>query len=92
MRRFISLGTPHKGTTGAYACYHPACFDMRPNSAFLTQLAGMGCDRSLWSATDDVISPVTTAQCGTSVQTTNVNHVGFLTDASVYGQVRALLQ
>lgn len=92
MRRFISLGTPHKGTTGAYSCYAPACYDMRPNSSFLTQLVGMGCDRSLWSASDDVISPVNTAQCGYSVQTANVSHVGLLYDASVYSQIRALLQ
>ncbi|RSZ58971.1 alpha/beta fold hydrolase [Massilia atriviolacea] len=91
MRRFISLGTPHKGTTSAYACFSPACYDMRPGSSFLTQLAGAGCDRSLWSANDGVILPASNAQCGTNVQTASVGHLAMLSDTSVYNQVRAQL-
>ncbi|MDQ1815940.1 esterase/lipase family protein [Massilia scottii] len=91
MRRFITLGTPHKGTTSAYGCYSPACFDMRPGSSFITQLAGAGCDRSLWSANDGVILPARNAQCGVSVQTASVGHISMLTDTSVYNQVRAQL-
>lgn len=91
MRRFITLGTPHQGTTSAYGCVSPACFDMRPGSSFLTQLAGAGCDRSLWSADDGVILPARNAQCGTSVQTASVGHIAMLTDTSVYNQVRAQL-
>ena len=57
MRRFVTLGTPHSGTTSAWACFSPACFDMRPGSLFLLSLAGRGCDRSLWSSVDGVILP-----------------------------------
>jgi triacylglycerol lipase len=92
MRRFVTLGTPHLGTQSAYACTSPACFDMRPGSAFLKDLGSAGCDRSLWSAADEVIVPVQNAKCGTNVQTANVSHNTLLTDASVYTQVRAQLK
>lgn len=92
MRRFVTLGTPHKGTQTAYSCYDPACYDMRPNSAFLTDLAGKGCDRSLWSANDGVIVPAENAKCGSSTQTASVSHNALLTDASVYQQVRDQLK
>ncbi|MCM5681182.1 hypothetical protein M8A51_16770 [Schlegelella sp. S2-27] len=92
MRRFVTLGTPHSGTTSAYACFSPACFDMRPYSSFLITLAGRGCDRSLWSATDGVILPASSAQCGSSTRTRDVSHLALLTDSSVYGQVRDQLR
>ncbi|WP_334189700.1 esterase/lipase family protein [Noviherbaspirillum sp.] len=92
MRRFVTLGTPHKGTTSAYACFSAACFEMRPGSSFLNELAGQGCDRSLWSSNDGVISPATNAQCGTSVQTASVSHTALLSDASVYSQLRQQLR
>lgn len=92
MRRFVTLGTPHKGTQTAYACYSPACYEMRPGSSFLNELGGKGCDRSLWSSSDEVIVPTSNAQCGTSVQTASVSHNDLLTDASVYSQVRQQLK
>lgn len=92
MRRFVTLGTPHKGTQWAYSCIAPACFEMRPNSSFLKELGGKGCDRSLWSSTDGIIIPAENAKCGTSVQTANVGHLELLTDASVYRQVRDQLK
>lgn len=92
MRRFVSLGSPHKGTQWAYGCVDPACYEMRPNSAFLKELGGKGCDRSLWSATDEIIVPPENAKCATSVQTANVGHMTLLTDASVYQQVRQQLK
>lgn len=92
MRRFITLGTPHNGTSWAYGCYSPACYEMHYGSSFLYELAGQGCDRSLWSATDGVILPATSAKCGASTQTASVGHVTLLEDSSVYSQVRQLLQ
>lgn len=92
MRRFVTLGTPHKGTSWAYGCVSPACFEMRYGSSFLDELAGQGCDRSLWSATDGIIIPAANAQCGVSTQTANVSHLGLLSDSSVYNQVRQQLQ
>lgn len=92
MRRFVTLGTPHKGTSWAYGCVSPACFEMRYGSSFINDLAGQGCDRSLWSATDGIVIPASNAQCGVSTRTANVGHLSLLSDASVYNQVRQQLQ
>jgi triacylglycerol lipase len=92
MRRFVTLGTPHSGTTSAFACVSPACFDMRAASPFLLALAGRGCDRSLWSATDGVILPASSARCGSSTQVVSVDHLSLLTNTSVYNSVRAALR
>lgn len=92
MRRFVTLGSPHSGTTSAWACFSPACFDMRPGSLFLLSLAGRGCDRSLWSSVDGVILPASSARCGSSTQVASVGHLALLTDYSVYNSVRAALR
>lgn len=92
MRRFVTLGTPHHGTTTAYACFSPACYDMWPGSAFLLRLAGRGCDRSLWSAVDGIIIPATNAMCGNNTQVVPVGHLSLLTNSSVYNSVRAALR
>lgn len=92
MRRFVTLGTPHKGTSWAYGCASPACFEMRYGSSFLNDLAGQGCDRSLWSASDGIVIPASSAQCGVSTQTASVGHITLLNDSSVYNQVRQQLQ
>lgn len=92
MRRFVTLGTPHNGTTSAWACVSPACFDMRAGSLFLLRLAGRGCDRSLWSSVDGVILPASSARCGSSTQVASVDHLSLLTNSSVYNSVRAALR
>ncbi len=89
--RLITLGTPHQGTTWAYGCVSPACFEMRPDSAFLQDLGGKGCDVSLWSDADGIIIPNSSAKCGKSIQTASVGHNTLLTDAEVYADVRANL-
>lgn len=91
MKRFISMGGPHAGTTSAYQCISPACHEMRPDSAFLQELDGRGCNVSFWSATDGTILPAPSAQCGTSIQTKDVSHLGLLWDTSVYEQLRGQL-
>lgn len=91
-RRFVSLGSPHSGTTSAWACFSPACFDMRAGSLFLLGLAGRGCDRSLWSPVDGVILPASSARCGSSTQVASVDHLTLLTNQSVYNSMRVALQ
>jgi triacylglycerol lipase len=88
MKRFITLGTPHAGTTSAYYCLSPACTEMRPNSTFLKSMYGLGCDVSLWSAADEIINPVASAQCGTSIQTESVKHVPMVSTPSIYQLIR----
>ncbi|TNC80185.1 MAG: hypothetical protein C9356_15560 [Oleiphilus sp.] len=85
--RLITLGTPHKGTTWAYGCFSPACFEMRPNSSFLRSLGGKGCNISLWSSADGIIIPSSSAKCGKSIRTASVGHNTLLTSSSVYRDV-----
>ncbi len=67
----VTIGTPHKGTSWAYACFSPACFEMRYNSSFIQDLNGRGCDTAIWSSGDEIINPDSSAKCGTS------HHVGW---------------
>ncbi len=89
--RLITLGSPHEGTTWAYGCASPACFEMRPNSSFLQDLNGRGCNISLWSDADEIIVPIESAMCATSIQTASVSHNALLTDADVYVDVKSNL-
>ncbi len=90
--RLITLGTPHEGTTWAYGCISPACFEMRPGSDFLNDLGGRGCDVSIWSDADEIIVPTeSAAACGRAVQTASVGHNQLLSDADVYADVKANL-
>lgn len=86
--KLITLGTPHQGTSWAYACVSAACFEMRPNSSFLQSLGGKGCDVSLWSDADEIILPNSSAMCGNSIQTKSVGHNTLLTDADVFVDVK----
>lgn len=86
--RLITLGTPHNGTTWAYGCFSPACFEMRPNSSFLRSLGGKGCDVSLWSDADAIIIPNSSAKCGKSIQTASVGHNTLLTSSAVYSDIK----
>ncbi|MAM87850.1 esterase/lipase family protein [Allohahella sp. A8] len=89
--RLVTLGTPHKGTSWAYACFSPACSEMRYNSSFLQSLAGRGCDVSLWSALDEIVIPQTNAQCGNSRRTSSVGHLTLMVWKDVYNDVRRYL-
>lgn len=90
--RLITLGTPHEGTTWAYGCVSPACFEMRPGSSFLNDLGGRGCDVSIWSDADGIIIPNSSAAaCGKTVQTASVGHNQLLSDGAVYSDVKSNL-
>ncbi|GAA3965508.1 hypothetical protein [Allohahella marinimesophila] len=89
--RLVTLGTPHKGTSWAYACFSPACSEMRYNSSFLQSLSGRGCDVSLWSALDEIVIPQSNAKCGNSRQTSSVGHLTLMVWKGVYNDVRRYL-
>jgi len=86
--RFIALAAPHNGTTWAYACFNPSCFDMSPGSSHINALAGQGCDRSVWSNSDLVILPAESAICGQSTQTASVNHLSLLWNLQAYQDIK----
>ena len=86
--QLVAIGTPHKGTTTAYACLSPACFEMRAGSSFLSTLGTKECDASYWSPCDEIIIPNSSAQCGRNAQTACLGHVALLGSSSVYAGVR----
>ena len=57
----VTLGTPHQGTTLAHVLPHPLLRQMRPGSAFLTELAQRTrCDTrfvAMWSDLDQLVVP-----------------------------------
>ncbi len=93
---WASMGSPHHGTTWAYTCFTVPCREMRPGSAFLTDLnAGdetPGAVRygSWWSPCDELIEPKDSPVLdgATNTKTACIGHLAFLTDAVVYAQVR----
>ncbi len=86
--RFVSLGSPHSGTSWAYGCFSPACFEMRYGSSFLNDLNGRGCDRSLWSSCDAIIIPNSSARCGNSSWMGCYDHVLMVNSAHVFRMTR----
>jgi len=88
--RFITLGTPHNGTTWANTliCLQTSCTDMQPGSAFLNNLAGQGCDRSIWSDSDLIVLPAESAMCGISTQTVSVWHEALFTEEATYQDIK----
>jgi triacylglycerol lipase len=93
---WVSLGGPNHGTTSANGCFQTSCLEMRPGSAFLTQLNSgdetPGAFRygTFWSECDGVIWPAdsTVLKGATNTNVGCVTHSGLLTNAGVYGQVR----
>ncbi len=96
---WVSLGGPNHGTTTAYGCAQTACVEMRPGSTFLKALNATdetpGAPRyaTWWSACDLVIDPDNSVLLvgATNTQAPCVSHSALYTDATVYGQVRALV-
>lgn len=89
--RFIALGTPHRGTSSAYACFDAACYDMRPNSSFLRSLGGSGCQYSIWTNEDIIVIPYSSSQCGSNYRVPGyASHNGLLTDSDSLNIVRYL--
>jgi len=66
-RRLITVATPHQGTWTAYTYRQPACLQMRPGSAFLTELnedispLAQIKFSSIWTPLDLTILPATSS-------------------------------
>ncbi|HEX6293506.1 MAG TPA: triacylglycerol lipase [Herpetosiphonaceae bacterium] len=93
---WVSLGGPNHGTTSANACTQTSCIEMRIGSTFLTQLNSgdetPGAPRyaTWWSPCDETINPDDTVLLSgaTNTRTACISHLGLLSDAVVYTQVR----
>jgi triacylglycerol lipase len=96
---WVSLGGPNHGTTSAYGCTQTSCVEMRPGSTFLKNLNAVdetpGTPRyaTWWSACDLVIDPDNSVLLtgATNTQTACLSHSDLYNDATVYAQVRALV-
>lgn len=93
---WASLGSPHHGTTWAYGCISTPCVEMRPGSAFLSNLnagdetPGAVNYGSWYSPCDELIEPKTSPVLSgaKNTQTACLGHLALITDATVYTQVR----
>jgi len=94
IRRVITLGTPHKGTTWAYTCgFMQSCLDMQPGSDFLENLVG-GCAGaySFWSACDEIVIPQTSGYCDTfRWKTPCLGHLSMCWNWTVFAKMRDYL-
>jgi triacylglycerol lipase len=93
---WVSLAGPNHGTDTAYACFMTSCVEMRPGSTFLTQLnsgdetPGTPRYATWWSPCDETINPdeSTILSGATNTRTACIGHLAFLSDTTVYTQVR----
>ncbi|MET9800270.1 triacylglycerol lipase [Streptomyces sp. NPDC006368] len=96
---WVSLGGPNHGTDTANGCLDASCYEMRIGSDFLTALnsgdetPGSPRYATWWSPCDAVINPDSSVSLAgaDNRQTTCLGHNGLLTDATVYTQVRDLI-
>jgi len=95
----VSLGGANHGTTTANICFDTSCVEMRPNSAFLTNLNSVdetwGAPRyaTWWSPCDEVINPHSSVLLSGAVntQTACLQHSQLHEDAAVYQQVHDMV-
>lgn len=96
---WVSLGGPNHGTTTANDCGFNPCIEMRPASAFLADLnagdetPGTVRYATWWSPADQTILPSNSVLLtgATNTQTAAIGHFNLITDANVYGQIRAFI-
>ncbi|MFI6108438.1 esterase/lipase family protein [Streptomyces sp. NPDC051310] len=93
---WVSLAGPNHGTDAADSCFDASCHDMRFGSDFLTALnsgdetPGSPRYATWWSPCDTFINPDSSVSVSGAAnrQTACIGHSTFLTDATVYAQVR----
>lgn len=99
VQRFIAISSPHQGTWTAYFRQNPGCQQMRPDSAFLTELnRDIGTLQqldvtSIWTPFDLMILPAKSSQLpvGQTVTVPVLAHPWMLTDLqSLEAVVKAL--
>ena len=96
---WVSLGGPNHGTDAANSCFDTSCHEMRIGSDFLTALnsgdESPGSPRyaTWWSPCDAIINPDSSVAVSgaTNTRTACLSHSALLTDATVYAQVRDLV-
>jgi triacylglycerol esterase/lipase EstA (alpha/beta hydrolase family) len=94
VRRLVTIGTPHHGSMHACVMYGPSLVQMRPGSAWLTELnrgasAGGVPTVSIWSWHDSMVTPQTSPciDWGENVVLAGVAHNALLDDPEVQTRV-----
>lgn len=94
----VSLGGANHGTNTAFFCGDTSCFEMRPNSSFLTQLNAKDETpgrtpryATWWSSCDNVIVPQTSTKLSgaSNTETACMDHSSLHEDFTVYTEVRS---
>ncbi|MFE1298096.1 MULTISPECIES: esterase/lipase family protein [unclassified Streptomyces] len=96
---WVSLGGPNHGTDSANSCFDTSCTEMRIGSSFLASLNSgdetPGAPRyaTWWSPCDTVINPDSSVALSgaANTKTACLSHTGLLSDATVYAQVRDMI-
>ncbi len=99
VRKFVTIGTPHRGTWTAFLRANPGARDMRPGSAFLKDLnrdiemlASLSF-ASIWTPFDLMIVPANSSQVpvGRSIQVRTLAHPLLVRDPQVFELVLSIL-
>lgn len=99
VQSFITISSPHQGTTAAYLSQRPGCIQMRPDSAFLKDLnqdvamLNQLNFTSIWTPFDLIIVPARSSQLpvGREIMVPVPAHPWMLTDSrSIKSVVEAL--
>lgn len=98
IRRLITIGSPHQGSMHAYLMGGRGLSEMRPGSAWLTDLNRDGESTtagvpvvSLWSWHDSMVTPQTSSllEGAENIALTGIGHNALLNDPDVYERIAA---
>ena len=96
VRRLVTIGTPHHGSVLAHMVFGVAPSQLRPGSAWLSELAGAESDArppivSLWSWHDTMVAPQTSSllEGAENVALTGIGHNELLSHPQVHERVAA---
>ncbi|MBA3777253.1 MAG: alpha/beta fold hydrolase [Betaproteobacteria bacterium] len=101
IRRLITIGTPHQGSKHAYLMGGRGLSEMRPGSAWLTDLNREGESTtdgvsvvSLWSWHDSMVTPQTSSllEGAENIALTGIGHNALLNDPEVFARVAAEIE
>ncbi|NDJ16408.1 esterase/lipase family protein [Myxacorys almedinensis] len=95
VQRFITISSPHNGTLTAFLSQRPGCLQMRPQSAFLTDLnqdlSALECINftSIWTPLDTMILPARSSQLpvGREMQVRVPLHAWMVTDSRAFNVI-----
>lgn len=85
----VTIATPHKGTTWAYAAFWcQSGRDMMPGSSLLNSINGYYPGKSLWSKCDEIVLPNSSAKVGNNTGIGCWEHVATTWSWNVYTKTR----